>query len=284
MHIVRWLPVLLLIGLLAAPGAARAQGEPGYITSDPLVGVSFEQHLGAQVPLALPFVDEQGQTVSLGDYFGSGPVVLALGYYECPMLCSLVRTGLVTALNEVPLNVGGDFQVVYVSIDPLETPMNAANARAAVVSRYNRPGSAAGWHFLTGSQDSIAQLADAVGFKYYYDETIDQYAHAAGILVLTPEGQLARYFYGIEYNPSDLRLGLVEASANTIGTPVDQLLLLCYQFDPATGTYSGLVLTLIRVGGVITVIGLLLSLYLLSRGSGRPGAPGAPTGPAATTG
>jgi len=162
--------------------------------------------------------------------------------------------------------------------------MNAANTRAAVVSRYNRPEGKAGWHFLTGPQDSITDLAEAVGFKYFYDERIDQYAHAAGILVLTPEGRLARYFYGIEFNPSDVRLGIVEASGNKIGTPVDQLLLLCYQFDPATGTYTGLVLTLVRVGGILTVIALLASLYLLSRGSGRPGAPGAPPGPVAASG
>ncbi|MFQ3663019.1 MAG: SCO family protein, partial [Chloroflexaceae bacterium] len=217
-------------------------------------------------------------------YFGAQPVVLTLGYYECPMLCSLVRNGLVDALNKVPLTVGSDFQVVNVSIDPRETPMNAASSRAAVVSRYNRPEGKAGWHFLTGPQDSITSLAEAVGFKYFYDERIDQYAHAAGILVLTPEGRLARYFYGIEFNPSDVRLGIVEASGNKIGTPVDQLLLLCYQFDPATGTYTGLVLTLVRVGGILTVIALLASLYLLSRGSGRPGAPGAPPGPVAASG
>ncbi len=279
MSITRWLSGFLLMVLLAAPGEAFAQSG-----TDPLANVSFEQRLGAQVPLDLPFVNEEGRAVRLGDYFGAQPVVLTLGYYECPMLCSLVRNGLVEALNEVRLTVGSDFQVVNVSIDPREAPMNAANTRAAVVSRYNRPEGKAGWHFLTGPQDSITSLAEAVGFKYFYDERIDQYAHAAGILVLTPEGRLARYFYGIEFNPSDVRLGIVEASGNKIGTPVDQLLLLCYQFDPATGTYTGLVLTLVRVGGILTVIILLASLYLLSRGSGRPGAPGAPPGPVAASG
>lgn len=278
MAFARWLAGILLIVLMAAPGAAEAQSGP-----DALANVSFEQRLGEQVPLDLPFVDEEGRVVRLGNYFGGQPVVLALGYYECPMLCSLVRNGLVEALNKVPLTTGSDFQVVNVSIDPRETPMNAANTRAAVVSRYNRPEGQTGWHFLTGPQDSITSLAEAVGFKYFYDERIDQYAHAAGILVLTPEGRLARYFYGIEFNPSDVRLGIVEASGNKIGTPVDQLLLLCYQFDPATGTYTGLVLTLVRAGGVLTIVILLASLYLLSRGSGRPGAPGAPSGPVAAS-
>jgi protein SCO1 len=145
-----------------------------------------------------------------------------------------------------------------------------------VMARYGRPGSEAGWHFLTGTQDSIARLAEAVGFQYFYDETIDQYAHAAGITVLTPEGQLARYFYGIEYNPSDLRLGLVEASGNKIGSPVDQLLLLCYHYDPATGKYTGLVMTVLRVVSVIFVAGVLGLVFFLSRGSGRPGTPSGP--------
>ncbi|MGQ9927446.1 MAG: SCO family protein [Chloroflexaceae bacterium] len=279
MSIARWLGSILLIALLTVPTVAGAQSR-----QDPLANVSFEQRLGAQVPLDLSFVDDEGRPVRLGNYFGTQPVVLTLGYYECPMLCSLVRNGLVEALNEVRLTVGSDFQVISVSIDPRETPMNAANTRAAVVSRYNRPEGKAGWHFLTGAQESITSLAEAVGFKYFYDERIDQYAHAAGILVLTPEGRLARYFYGIEFNPSDVRLGIVEASGNKIGTPVDQLLLLCYQFDPATGTYTGLVLTLVRAGGILTVIVLLASLYLLSRGSGRPGAPGAPSGHVAASG
>lgn len=273
---IRRLGSLALAALLIVPTVALAQSEP-----DPLAGVSFEQRLGEQAPLDLPFIDEQGRTVRFGDFFGAQPVVLVLGYYDCPMLCSLVRNGLVAALNQVPLGVGSDFQVVNVSIDPRETPMNAANTRAAIVARYNRPGSETGWHFLTGSQDSITQLTEAVGFTYYYDERIDQYAHAAGILILTPEGRLARYFYGIEFNPSDVRLALVEASGNKIGSPVDQLLLLCYQFDPSTGKYTGLVLTLVRIGGVLTVMFLLAALYLLSRSSGRPGAP---TGPATASG
>jgi protein SCO1/2 len=221
-------------------------------------------------------LDEAGNAVRLGDYFGDKPVVLALGYYECPMLCSLVREGLVQAIDNVTLDVGSDYQVVYVSIDPAETPMNAANTKATVVAQYGRPGSEAGWHFLTGPQDSIQRLADAVGFVYFYDETIDQYAHAAGITVLTPGGTLARYFYGIEYNPSDLRLGLVEASDSRIGSPVDQLLLLCYSYDPTTGKYTGLVMTLVRVAGALFAIGLVALILFLNRETGRPGSPPGP--------
>lgn len=261
----------ILALLLLAPIPAQAQPR------DPTEGVAFDQKLDALVPLDLSFVDEQGQAVRLGDYFAGGkPVVLVLSYYECPMLCSLVREGLVQSLQQVPLDVGRDFSVVNVSIDPLETPMMAGNVKNAVISRYNRPGTDAGWHFLTGTQDSIKQLADAIGFQYVYDETIDQYAHAAGITVLTPTGHVSRYFYGIEYNASDLRLGLVESSSNQIGTAVDQLLLLCYHYDPVTGRYTGLVMTILRTLGALTVVGIIALIVILSRGSGRPGQPHGP--------
>lgn len=288
---------LILICLLAAlltPGLAAAQeGVPGHTRpadggvapghgEDPLADIAYEQRLGEQLPLDLPFVDEEGRAVALGDFFGEKPVVLALGYYECPMLCSLVREGMVASLMDVTLTAGTDFEVVNVSIDPTETPMNAANAKAAIVSRYNRPGSEGGWHFLTGTQDSIQRLAEAVGFRYYYDETIDQYAHAAGIVVTTPGGVLSRYFYGIEFNPSDVRLGLVESSGNKIGSPVDQLLLLCYSYNPHTGQYTGLVMTIIRVASVLFLIGMVAFVLYLSRGPRRPGAP--PTGPAQALG
>ncbi len=266
----RWIFALTLLALLAAPGAALAQGSHGHDLDE----VSFEQRLGAQVPLELAFTDEAGASVRLGDYFGARPVVLVLSYYECPMLCPLVRDGMVKAMGEVTgLAAGADYEVVNVSIDPAETTMNAANTKAATMARLGQPGAEGGWHFLTGTQDSIQQLADAVGFRYFYDETIDQYAHAAGILVLTPGGELARYFYGIEFNPSDLRLGLVEASGNKIGSPVDQLLLLCYHFDPTTGKYTGLVMTALRISGVVTLLVLGASIALLSRRSGQAGSP-----------
>ncbi len=265
----RRLLLIVLLALLALPGVAAAQGGTG----DPLEDVAYEQRLGEYVPLELPFVDETGQAVLLGDYFGEQPVLLALGYYECPMLCSLVREGLVNAVSDVQLNIGADYQVVYVSIDPAETPMNAANAKAVSLAEYGRPESADGWHFLTGPQDSIQRLADAIGFAYFYDERIDQYAHAAGIVVLTPQGQLARYFYGIEYNPSDLRLGLVEAADNKIGSLVDQLLLLCYSYDPVTGRYSGLIMTVLRVVSALFVVFVIGLVIFLSRGTSTPGSP-----------
>lgn len=261
---------LALLALLVAPGVALAQGDHRHTLDE----VSFEQKLGASVPLDLAFTDETGAAVTLGSYFGARPVVLVLSYYECPMLCPLVRDGMVKAMGEVTsLTPGDDYEVVNVSIDPTETTMNAANTKTATMARLGLPTDAAGWHFLTGTQDNISQLADSVGFNYFYDETIDQYAHAAGILVLTPAGELARYFYGIEFNPSDLRLGLVEASGNRIGTPVDQLLLLCYHFDPTTGKYTGLVMNVLRIAGVLTVLLLAVSLVLLSRSAGRPGSP-----------
>jgi len=275
MAIIRALASLLAAIVLALlPLAAMAQGP-----STPTDRVAFDQKLDAQIPLDLPFYDHEGAKVSLGDYFGKQPVVLVLGYYECPMLCSLVREGLVRSLQQVQLNVGKDFQVVNVSIDPVEKPMAAANARSLAISRYNRPGTDDGWHFLVGSQDSVKQLADAVGFKYFYDETIDQYAHGAGIMVATPAGRLSHYFYGVEYEPSDLRLGLVDASKGTIGSPIDQLLLLCYHYDPSTGKYTGTVMTLVRVAGVLTVLGVIAMIVLLNRGSG-----GRPRGPAQATG
>lgn len=273
------LTLLLGLALLPVASPALAQDSPPHHPTD---GVSFEQRLGAQVPLDIPFRDDQGAAVTLGDYFGTQPVILLLSYYECPMLCPLVRDGLVRGLNDVRLSVGKEFRVVNVSIDPGETPMNAASAKALTLTRYNRPESADGWHFLTGTQESIQRLADAVGFHYFYDETIDQYAHAAGMLVLTPRGELARYFYGIEFNASDVRLGLVEASGNRIGSPVDQLLLLCYHFDPATGRYTGLVMTIVRVAGIITVLMIAGAVWMLSRWPRRPGAP--PTGPVGALG
>ncbi|NTW97754.1 MAG: SCO family protein [Oscillochloris sp.] len=265
-----------LLALALAPAGARAQGG-----SDPLHDVSFEQRLDAQVPLDLTFVDEQGQTVRLGDYFGGQPVVLQLSYYECPMLCSLVRKGMVDSLKDVTLSAGQDFQLVNVSIDPLETPMMAANVKAATLSSYGRAGAAEGMHFLTGTQDAIDRLAEAVGFRYVYDETIDQYAHAAGIVVITPQGKVSRYFFGIQFNPSDLRLGLVESSGNRIGDLTDQLLLLCYHYDPHTGAYTGMVMTIVRVAGTLTVLGIAALIMLLAR---KPGDHSRPHGPAPQAG
>jgi protein SCO1/2 len=181
------------------------------------------------------------------------------------MLCSFVREGVLAALQQVPLTAGQDFQVVNISIDPLETPMMAAGVKTLTLQRYARAGAEQGWHFLTGSEEQIRRVADAIGFKYYYDETIDQYAHAAGFVVLTPQGKTARYFFGIEFNVSDLRLGLVEASAGKVGNVIDQILLLCYQYNPVTGKYTPTIMTIIRIAGVLTVIGIITLIVTLSR-------------------
>lgn len=276
-----WYSLIVALACAIAPAGAMAQGGGPGAAPDPLRDVSFEQRLDAQLPLDLTFVDDQGRSVQLGDYFGAQPVVLQLSYYQCPMLCSLVRQGMLDALEDVTLSAGRDFQVLNVSIDPLETPMMAANVKAAALSSYGRDGAAEGMHFLTGTQDAIDQLASAVGFHYVYDETINQYAHAAGLVVLTPKGKVSRYFFGIEFNPSDLRLGLVESSENTIGSLTDQLLLLCYHYDPNTGAYTGLVMTIVRTAGVLTLLGIAGLIVALTR---RPNTPGSPRGPAPQAG
>lgn len=226
-----------------------------------LRNVGLDQRLNEQVPLDLLFRDEAGQPVSLGAYFGKKPVVLALVYYECPMLCTQVLTGLVSSLKAISFNAGEQFEVVSVSIDPVETPALAAKKKATYVQRYARPGASKGWHFLTGEERSIQALAHSVGFRYKYDPDTKQFAHASGIMLLTPQGKLSRYFYGVEYAPRDVRLGLVEASQNRIGTPVDQILLFCYHYDPTTGKYSAAALNMVRLAGAAFV--LILGTYLL---------------------
>ncbi len=257
------LMALLALCVIALTPAApiRAQDEQ----PDPVRDVGFDQLLDQSVPLDALFTDEEGRTIPLRDFFGEKPVVLALGYYECPMLCSLVREGMLQSFSQLDFTVGDEFEVVNVSIDPGETPMIAAAQKAIYVERYGRPGGGDGWHFLTGDQEAIDRLASAVGFRYVYDAEIDQYAHPSGIIVLTPLGKIARYFYGIEFDLKDLRLGLVEASENKIGTPVDQFLLLCYHYDPATGTYTGLIMTITRVVGALTILILGGALFMLNR-------------------
>jgi protein SCO1/2 len=224
---------------------------------------SFEQKLNEQIPLDLSFVDSTGQPVRLGDYLGQKPVILSLGYYECPMLCSLVRNGLFESLQALDFTVGEEFELVVVSIDPAETPEIAEMKRQASLLEYGRSKAGAGWHFLVGQEASIQALAEAIGFRYSYDPNLDQYVHPTGIVILTPEGKVARYLYGIDYPARDLRLGLVEAAANKIGTPIDQLLLLCYHYDPVSGEYSLLIMNLIRLVGFLTVVALGGFVYLL---------------------
>jgi protein SCO1/2 len=216
-----------------------------------LRNVSLDQRLNQQVPLDLQFRDESGRELPLSSYFGRRPVILALVYYQCPMLCTQILNGLTISLRGMSLESGRDFEVVTVSIDPTETPELAARKKDQYLRRYAR--GSAGWHFLTGAEPQIRQLASAVGFRYAYDPRTKQYAHASAIMVLTPAGKLSKYFYGIEYASRDLRLGLVEASEEKIGTPVDQLLLYCYHYDPHTGKYSAIVMNIVRLAGALTL-------------------------------
>jgi protein SCO1/2 len=257
---------------LAEPGDPTA-AKPGLLSK-----IAIDQRIGHQVPADIPFVDDAGREVKIGDYFGKRPVVLALVYYECPMLCTQVLNGLVSSIGVLNFEVGREFDVVAVSFNPKEGPGLASQKKAAYVERYGRPQSAAGWHFLTGTQESIARLTEAVGFKYEYDDAIKQFAHGAAIEVLTPTGTIAKYFYGIEYSPRDLRLGLVEAADERIGTLVDDVLLFCYHYDPATGKYGASILTLVRIGAIATVLAFTVFLTVSLRREQSLAVAGASTG------
>jgi protein SCO1/2 len=227
-----------------------------------LRNVGIDQKLNYQVPLDLQFIDESGRSVQLSDYFHGKPVVLSLVYYKCPMLCNLVMNGELRVFRQVELTLGKDYEAVTVSFDPSETPTVAAEKKATYVDKYNRPGAADHWHFLTGREDQIRVLADAVGFHYAWDDRTNQWAHASGIVILTPQGRVARYQYGIEYSKNDLRLGLVEASANKIGSLTDQVLLFCYHYDPSKGKYTLAVVNSLRVAGSALVLGIGLFLFI----------------------
>jgi protein SCO1/2 len=233
-----------------------------------LNGVGIDQRLNEQLPLDLVFRNENGDSVRLGDYFGKKPVVLSLVYYQCPMLCNQVLNGMVTAFKVMSFAPGEEFEVVTVSFDPRETPALAAAKKKTYVDylpEAKRARANAGWHFLTADETSISRITSAVGFRYHWDEATNQFAHASAVYVATPRGKLARYFYGIEYAPRDLRLGLIEAADNKIGSPVDQLLLYCYHYDPATGKYGAVVMNIMRVAGVVTLIAIVALLLTLRR-------------------
>jgi protein SCO1/2 len=238
-----------------------------------LKDVGIDQKLHQQLPLDLVFKDESGANVKLGDYFGKKPVVLSLVYYQCPMLCNQVLNGMVTAFKVMNFKAGQEFEVVTVSFDPRETAVLAAAKKTTYVNYLppdRRAGAASGWHFLTGDDASIKQLSEAVGFRYHWDEATSQFAHASAIYVTTPEGKLARYMYGVEYAPRDLRLGLIEAADNKIGSPVDQLLLYCYHYDPATGKYGAKIMRIMQLGGGLTLIGIAALLFSLRRRGTNP--------------
>jgi protein SCO1/2 len=267
--------VALLVFLVAIGASAQLYQEPkglGPANVKPamLEKVGIDQRLNAQLPLQTTFLDESGRTVQLGEYFKDKPVVLAMVYYTCPMLCNEVLNGLTSSLKMLQFSAGKEFEVVAISINPTERPTHALEKRAGYLNRYRRAGSEAGWHFLTGEEKSIKAVAEAVGFRYAWDPAIQQYAHASAIMVATPEGKLAQYFYGISYSPKDLRLGLVEASKNQIGSLVDQLLLFCYHYDPTTGKYSTAVMRLVRVAGAFTALGIGLFVVMMFRRERRP--------------
>ncbi len=241
-------------------GMSAGQKLPG------LAFVGIEQHLNAEVPADLAFRDELGNPVKLGDYFGKGrPVILNLGYYQCPMLCGEVLQGLTGSLKVLTFELGKDFDVVTVSFDPHETPDMAATKKRDIMRRYGRKGAEQGWHFLTGPAESINALTKAVGFQFQWDEKTQQYAHATTIVVLTPERHIAQYFYGVEFPPKDLRLGLVQASQNKIGSVTDQLLLICYHYDPRTGKYGAIISRLLSIAGAATILILGTCVFVMYR-------------------
>jgi len=255
-----------------APVAGAQQGPPPVLRQ-----VGFDQKLGASVPLDLRFKDDAGREVRFGDYFGRKPVVLSLNYYGCPMLCTVTLNGLASALNVLTsFDAGREFEVVTVSFDPSEGPALAAQKKASYLTRYQRPTAEAGWHFLTGDQAAIDALTRAVGFRYAWDEETKQFAHPAGVVVLTPEGRISRYLYGIEYAPKDLKLALMESASGRIGSAVDQAILYCYQYDPMTGRYSASIMRIMRAGAILTVLALVgfIALSLRRERAAAPAAAG----------
>ena len=255
----------LLVAVMAFATSARAEDPNSAVLPKALEGVGFDQKLDQPLPLDLEFRDEQGREVALGSYFGERPVVLALVYYDCPMLCTLVLNGLVSAMKPLDFTPGRDYDVVAVSFDPREKPELAAAKRAGYLERYARQGSERGVHFLTGDAAAITALTGAAGFRYTFDEPSNQFAHPAGILVATPQGHIARYLFGADFAPRDLRLALVEAAAGRIGSVTDQVLLYCYHYDPASGRYTTAVMNLIRAGGIATVFSLGLFVTVMWR-------------------
>ncbi len=243
-------------GLLSPPANIRPPG---------LKNVGIQQNLNGQIPGDLVFKDETGKTVRIGDYFGQKPMILSLVYYKCPMLCGEVLAGLSSALKVLKFNVGDQFNVLTVSFDPKDTPEIGAAKKAEYMERYGRPGAAQGWHFLTGPQSSIDALTKAAGFQYQYDPKTEQFAHSTAIMILTPEGKIAQYYYGVEYAPKDLRLGLIQASQHKIGTVVDEVLLYCYHYDPNTGRYGAVISRILKLSAAATILILGLFMFVLIR-------------------
>jgi protein SCO1 len=264
-----------IVALLLAASALQAQTVPSNLgptaaTMPPaLQNVGFEPQLNAPMPLDLSFRDETGRNVQLREYFGQKPVVLAFVYYGCPMLCNQVQQGVVGTLRMLSFNPGRDYEVVFISFDTRETPSMAAEKKKAALVHFRRPETDSAWHFLTGSQESIDAATRAANFRYNFSAKTNLFAHASGVMVLTPDGRISRYFYGVEYPGRDMRLGLVEASAGKIGTPIDHVLLFCYQYDPTAATYSAAILKIIRLGGVLTILCIVGGILIFRRRDAR---------------
>jgi protein SCO1/2 len=251
------------------PQASYDMMEPGTLATarlPQLESVSFRQRLNEQLPLDTAFTDELGRPVTLAQYVnGQKPVILAFVYYSCPMLCTQIMNGVSRAVKVLPFSAGNDFDVVFISFDPRDKPEAASAKKSALLNYWSMQNQSGAWHFLTGEEPQIKTITSAAGFSYSWDEKTQQFAHLSGVLVLTPDGRLSRYFYGIEYSPKELRLALVESGQGRIGSLVDELLLYCYHYDPATGRYGAMVMNLVRIGGVLTVAFLAGFIYLMRR-------------------
>jgi protein SCO1/2 len=259
--------------MAAGPASAGFKREAGVASSalpQALREIGFDQNIDQRVPLDTTFRDEAGATVRLGDFFGRKPVVMVFAYYDCPMLCTQVINGLSSALGVMSLNPGRDFEIVTVSFNPRDTAATAAAKKTVYLDRYKRPGAAEGWHFLTGDQPQIDRLTKAAGFRYAWDEETKQYAHPSGVIVLTPDGRLSKYLFGIEYGPRDLRFGIVEASEGKVGTMADALLLYCYHYDPMTGRYGLVIMRAVRIAGAATVLALGAFIVVMVRREREP--------------
>lgn len=263
--VIRLRTIGLLFILLASTLAAAGTTSVAPLSAEALGKLVFEQKLQQQISLDLQFFDEGGQPVKLRRYFGKKPIILVAGYYECPMLCSIVFNGLLETLQDLKWKVGDQFDVISFSIDPRETPSVAAAKKRVYVKRYGVSRAAGGWHFLTGEEPAIRQLAEEIGFHYAYDPASKQYAHPSGFVVLTPQGRVSHYFFGVNHAPKQLHAALQEAAANKIGSPVEQFLFLCFHYNPITGKYGGLIMTVVRVLGASTVLGLARFVMALAR-------------------
>jgi len=257
--------------LLISAASLSAQAVPGNMGPTaatmpaPLQNVGFEPQLNAQISADLKFRDESGREVRLGEFYGRKPVVLAFVYYNCPMLCDQIQQGVVGSLRMLSFNPGQDYEVVFVSFDARETPAMAAEKKKTALSHFHRPETAAGWHFLTGPAESIAAATKAANFRFSFDAKANMFAHASGVMILTPDGRISRYFYGVEYPGMSMRLGLVDASAGKIGSPIDHVLLFCYHYDPSSARYSASILRIIRLGGILTIIAILGGILISRR-------------------